>query len=91
MAWILEYSDIAERSLRAMDAATVQRIRTYMREKVAVLENPRAVGKALSGTLRGRWRYRVGDYRIVCDIQDRRIHILVVGVGHRRDVYRQKK
>jgi len=59
-----------------------------MDERVAVLENPRQLGKALKGPLGEFWCYRVGDYRILCDIQDRLVTILVVEIGNRREVYR---
>lgn len=60
-----------------------------MQERVANLENPRSLGQALQGSEFGHyWRYRVGDYRIVCDIQDKKIVVLVLRIGHRREVYR---
>ena len=59
-----------------------------MDERIAVLENPRNNGKALTGQLGGLWRYRVGDYRIICDIKDEELYVLVVKIGNRRDVYR---
>jgi len=72
-----------------MDPQVALRLTGFMRERVASLENPRSIGEALTGTDLGRyWRYRVGDYRIVCEIQDKRVVILVVRVAHRRDVYR---
>lgn len=62
-----------------------------MRERVANMENPRSTGKALSGSvLSGLWRYRVGDYRILCNIEDEKIYILVVAIGHRRNVYKTR-
>ena len=59
-----------------------------MDERVADLENPRSAGKALTGPLGGLWRYRIGDYRVICDIQDGALRILVVQVGNRREIYR---
>jgi mRNA interferase RelE/StbE len=59
-----------------------------MDERIARLENPRGIGKALTGPLGDLWRYRVGDYRVICDIQDDTFRVLVVQVGNRRDVYR---
>ena len=60
----------------------------FLRERVQTAENPRQLGKPLHGDKGGLWRYRVDDYRLICDIQDERITILVVRVGHRKDVYR---
>lgn len=65
------------------------RIVDYMDERIAELDNPRSTGKALVGRLRGLWRYRVGDYRLLCAIQDGILRVLVLEVGHRRDVYKQ--
>ncbi|PZA07119.1 type II toxin-antitoxin system RelE/ParE family toxin [Meiothermus sp. PNK-Is4] len=60
-----------------------------LRERVAVLDDPRSLGEALRGPELGKfWKYRVGDYRLICHLQDRRIAILVLRVGHRRDIYR---
>jgi mRNA interferase RelE/StbE len=60
-----------------------------MRERVARLENPRSIGEALTGsTLGNYWRYRVGDYRIICEIQDKKLFVFALRIGHRREVYR---
>jgi mRNA interferase RelE/StbE len=74
-----------------MDRKTAQRILDYMDERVSPSQDPRRLGKALSGVLGDLWRYRVGDYRVVCDIQDKKVCVLVLDVGHRGDVYRRKK
>ena len=60
----------------------------FMDERVAGLENLRSTGKALTGPLGGLWRYRVGDYRVICDLQDAALRVLVVQVGNRREIYR---
>ena len=88
MAWRVEYSVVAEGQLRRLDRPTAQRVVDYMRERVAALEDPRQRGQALTGPLRGFWRYRVGDYRVICDIQDEVLRVLVVEIGHRGQVYR---
>ena len=88
MAWRVEYSAIAERQLRGLDRQTAQRIVDYMRNRVSALKDPRQRGQALTGALVGLWRYRVGDYRVICDIQDRALRVLVVRVGRRDHVYR---
>lgn len=90
MGWTIEVSEKAVRSLRKMDKQTVRRIRSEL-EEIAALEDPRGRGKALTGNLAGLWRYRVGDYRIVCDIEDGVLVILVVDVAHRREVYKRRR
>ncbi len=74
--------------LRKIDKQAARRILDFMDERVAVLEDPRSKGKSLTGPMGGLWRYRVSDYRIICDIKDMELHILVVKIGNRRDVYR---
>jgi mRNA interferase RelE/StbE len=88
LAWRIELSSSAEKSLSKLDCQTAKRIITFPRERVAAGEDPRASGKPLSGPLAGRWRYRVGDYRIVCEIEDGRLVVLVLTVGHRSGIYR---
>ena len=88
MAWAIEYTDAARTHLRRLDRQTAQRTVDYMDQRVSVLENPRELGQALSGPLGGLWRYRVGDCRVICDIQDQVLRILVVRVGRRDTVYR---
>lgn len=72
-----------------MDKQSARRIRDELAE-IAKLENPRSRGKALVGNLAGLWRYRIGDYRIICDIEDSVLLIVVVNVAHRREIYRRK-
>jgi mRNA interferase RelE/StbE len=88
LVWTIKYTDTALAQLRKLDKQAARRIVDFMDERVAVLEDPRDSGKALVGPLGGFWRYRVGDYRIICDIHDDELHILVVKIGNRRDVYR---
>ena len=88
MGWTVEYSERADAQLQRLDRATAQRIRNYMIQRVAALEDPRLRGQVLTGNLRGLWRYRVGNYRVICDIQDEVLIVLVVTVGHRSQVYR---
>lgn len=89
MAWTIEVSEKAVRALRKMDKRVARRIRDELSE-IAGLEDPRSRGKALTGNLAGVWRYRVGDYRILCDIEDGVLVILVVDVAHRREVYKRR-
>ena len=86
MAWTIDYADTAKGQLRKLDRQTARRILDYMDDHVAKLENPRSTGKALTGPLGGLWRYRAGDCRVICDIQDGALRVLVVRVGNRREV-----
>jgi mRNA interferase RelE/StbE len=88
LVWTIKYTDTARTLLRKIDKQAAHSIVKYMDERVAVLENPREKGKALTGPFGGLWRYRVGDFRIICDIQDGSLCVLVVKIGNRRDVYR---
>lgn len=89
MAWKIELAESVGKHLRKLDPAVARRITTFLRERVAPLQDPRSVGAALKGDELGQfWKYRVGDYRIVAEIRDRDIRILVVRIGHRREVYR---
>jgi mRNA interferase RelE/StbE len=88
MAWTIEYDVSVRKTVAKLDPQTRQRIKSFLHERVELLEDPRQSGKALKGSSLGNfWRYRVGDYRIICDIQDRRLVVLVVGIGHRSDIY----
>ena len=88
MAWSIEYAKTAKDQLHKLDRPVAKRILDFMDERIAVLENPRQTGKALKGPLGEFWCYRVGDSRIICEIQDDVISILVVQIGNRREVYR---
>jgi mRNA interferase RelE/StbE len=85
--WRVEFDRDAARDLRKLDAQAQRHILRYLRERIATEEDPRRFGHALTGDLKGLWRYRVGDYRIVASIEDDRFVVLVVTVGHRREVY----
>ena len=80
------WADTAQGQLRKLDKQTARRIVDYMDERIAGLENPRDTGKALTGAFGGLWRYRVGDCRVICDIQDGALRVLVVQIGNRREV-----
>jgi mRNA interferase RelE/StbE len=86
-AWRVEFLADAARELSKLDASAERSILRYLRERIAVADDPRRFGRPLTGDLKGFWRYRVGDYRIVASIEDDRFVILVVTVGHRREVY----
>lgn len=88
MAWTIEYAASVRKSVKKLDPQTRLRVRSFLDEKIAVLDNPRRIGKPLTGPLGGLWCYRLGDYRIVCEIRDKKLVILVVTIDHRREVYR---
>jgi mRNA interferase RelE/StbE len=89
MAWLIELSVEAERDLDKLDSQHSRRILKFLHERVAQLEDPRSIGKALAGPRFGEfWRYRVGNFRIICKIEDNRLIVLVLRVGHRKEIYR---
>lgn len=89
MAWRIEFEDAALKELSKLDKPVAKRIVTFLRERVAVLDDPRSIGEALKGSRLGEfWKYRVGDYRIITNIEDGVMRILVLKVGNRREVYR---
>ena len=89
MAWRIELTATAAKQIGRLDKGEAKRITTFLRQRLATLDDPRSTGKALAGPQLGAyWRYRVGDYRIICDIQDGALRVLVVEVGNRREVYR---
>jgi mRNA interferase RelE/StbE len=90
MIWEVEFDNRARKELRKLDKQTQDRILKWLRETLATEEDPRRTGKSLKGRMKGLWRYRVGDYRIISQIQDEHIVILVVQIGHRRDIYEDK-
>lgn len=77
------YTQEAEKQLAKLDKPIQKRIKKYLAE----IENPRSRGKSLIGNLSGIWRYRIGDYRILCKIKDEELIILVLEVGHRKNIY----
>ncbi len=91
MAWLIKIDDAAQKDLARLDKQIAKRIITFLRERVVVLDDPRSIGEALKGSRLGDfWKYRVGDYRIISNIEDDTLSILVVKIGNRREVYRSK-
>ena len=89
MAWVIKYTESSKRQLKKLDKSIALRVLDFMDERVAHMEDPRSQGKNLVGPKLGSyWRYRVGDVRVICDIKDEVVTILVVEIGHLRDVYR---
>jgi mRNA interferase RelE/StbE len=88
VSWAYSFNETARKQLKKLGSQAQREILGYLDERIASPESPRRFGKALKADLSGLWRYRVGDYRILCQIQDHQLVVLVVAVGHRRQVYR---
>ena len=88
MGWTVEVGEVAERQLRKLDPQVRARILDWLDDRIEGCKNPRHFGEALKGGRAGLWRYRIGDYRVICEIQDRRLAVLALAVGHRREIYR---
>ncbi len=89
MGYRVEFDPEALKELKKLDRPVQQRLVGFLKTRVATLENPREIGEALAGSRLGNyWKYRVGDWRIICDIEDTRIVVRVLRIGNRREVYR---
>jgi len=89
LAWRIEVSDTAEKQLAKLDKPVAKRLRAFLLERLTTLDEPRSIGQALKGSELGEfWKYRVGDWRLICQIKDDKILITVVRLGNRREVYR---
>lgn len=89
LAWEIEITERAAKQIKKLGASDAKRIRDYLRDRIAPLDHPRQLGKPLQGSELGSyWRYRVGDYRLLCELHDTELIVLVVEAGHRREVYR---
>ena len=89
MAWQLELSTLARENLDQLDPQVGRRLLAFLHGRVAALDDPRSIGEALKGSKLGElWKYRVGDCRIIANIEDGALRVLVVKVGNRREVYR---
>jgi mRNA interferase RelE/StbE len=82
----IEITRTATRQITKLDQQGQKAILKFLRERLTSAENPRQWGTAVQGDKRGLWRYRVGDYRLICDIQDEKVTVLILALGHRRDV-----
>jgi mRNA interferase RelE/StbE len=91
LAWTVEVSDIAEKQLRRLDRPTQKRLLDWLDDRIEGCKNPRHFGEPLRGDMAGLWRYRVGDYRIICEIQEQQLVVLALAVGHRREIYLRRK
>jgi mRNA interferase RelE/StbE len=89
MAWRIEFSTEAGRELHKLDPQHAKRIVKFLQERVATLDDPRSMGKALQGSRLGEfWRYRVGPFRLICKIEDERLLVLVLRIADRKEIYR---
>ena len=88
MVWTIEITRTAETQIKKLDSPSQKSIVRFLRERLKSAQNPRQWGKPLHGDKRGLWRYRVGDYRLICDIHDEFITVVVLEVAHRKDVHR---
>ncbi len=87
MVWIIEWDERAIKDAKRLGIQASREIVEYLKKRIATAQDPRRFGKALTGDKSGLWRYRVRDYRILCRIEDKRLIVLVLGVGHRKNVY----
>ncbi len=88
MAWKIELTKEVAKRIRKLDKPVAKRLIQFLHERVSTLNNPRDIGEALTGSKLGEfWKYRVGDYRIICKIEDKEITILVLQIGHRKSIY----
>ena len=85
--WSVELTADAARDVRRLDPQVAREILTYLRKRIATDDDPRRFGKALRGEKQGLWRYRVGDYRLICLVEDKKLTVLVLRAAHRKEVY----
>ena len=88
MKYQVQLTDRAKKQLSKLDKTTGKLIASWIYKNLVGCENPRLHGKGLTADRSGQWRYRVGDYRLIAEIQENKILILIVEIGHRRDVYK---
>jgi mRNA interferase RelE/StbE len=88
LTWRIEFTHTAEKQIVRLDRQAQAGILSYLRQRVQPSENPRQFGKALYGDKPGLWRYRLGKHRIICDIQDETLTVLVLALAHRKEAYR---
>ena len=88
MVWRIELSTLAQKNLRGLDPQVAERVLRFLHDRVAKLDDPRVIGQCLKGSALGEfWTYRVGDDRIISRIEDGALRVLVIRIGHRKDVY----
>jgi mRNA interferase RelE/StbE len=89
MAWKIEFERAAQRELDKLDKPVARRILKFLYQRVGKLDDPRKIGEKLQGTLSEFWKYRVGDYRLICSLENDRLVVLVLRIGHRREDYKR--
>ncbi len=87
MTWKIEFDSDVEKDLKKLGHTAQKRIIKFLKEKITPVQDPRIYGKALCGNLLGLWRYRVGDYRVISKIEDDVFTVLIIKVGHRKEIY----
>lgn len=87
MSWTIKVGSRAAKSLKSLDKPSKKRIEQFI-EQLTTTDNPRRTGKTLQGNLKGLWRYRIGNYRLICQIKDNELIILVLDIGHRKNIYK---
>lgn len=88
MSWTVKFNNIAEKQLIKLDKPVQRRIVEYLEERIENCKNPKHFGEPLKANKSGLWRYRVGDYRIICEIRETELVILALAIGHRREIYK---
>ena len=89
MAWKIEFERAAQKELDKLDKPVARRILKFLHQRVGKLDDPRKIGQRLQGTLSEFWKYRVGDYRLICSLENDCLVVLVLRIGHRREVYKR--
>ena len=90
MTWTIEWDERAFKEFKSLDKKAQKDILRYLKERIASDEDPKRFGKPLSHDLTGLWKYRLGDYRIICRIEDHKLVVFIVRVRHRKDAYKDK-
>ena len=91
MPWTVEVSGFAEKQLRKLDRPIQKRLLDWLEDRIEGCKNPRHFGEPLRGEMAGLWRYRIGDYRVICEIQEQLLVVLALAVGHRREIHLRRK
>lgn len=89
MTWKIVIADNAKKQLSKLDYQTKSKILNFLNQNT-IHNSPKSSGKSLVGKLKGLWRYRVGDYRIICELKNKELTLLVINVGHRKEIYKRK-
>jgi mRNA interferase RelE/StbE len=88
LGWTIEITARARKNINNLDKQAAIRVLSFLSDRLAATDNPRQLGKQLTGPLKHYWSYRVGDYRLLCEIKDEKLIVLVLEVGNRREIYR---